>query len=133
MMKVIEGFPPNIAAIEERFGKIVRNEGTVFAFAPNVYVVGRGRLHPAIRAHERVHFKQQGKDPEGWWKRYLSDDQFRYDQELAAHRAEWHHVRANVRDRNDRATTLRQIGGRLSSPLYGSMVDLDEAVRVIKR
>ena len=77
--------------------------------------------------HERVHSKQQGADPLAWWDRYIADVEFRFAQELEAHRAEW---RAWLRlpPQSSRAPRLHGvIGMRLAGPLYGKMVRFAEA------
>ena len=45
-------------------------------------------ITPDREVHEKVHAKQQGKDPEGWWNRYLTDKKFRLEEELAAYGAQ---------------------------------------------
>lgn len=111
--------------IEERFGPV--STGTIFTYAPSVYVPSGRPLSGSLIAHERVHIEQQGDDPAAWWARYLSDDEFRLEQEVEAHRAEWAFCR-----RNNQRGAKSMIAKRLASPLYGSMITLQEALRVIE-
>ena len=62
-------------------------EGTIFTYAPAVYVPSGRPLSGPLIAHERVHICQHGDDPVAWWARYLSDADFRLKQEVKAHRA----------------------------------------------
>ena len=82
----MHGFPPNVNQIEERFSV---GTGTIFTYAPSVYVPSGRPLTGSLIAHERVHIGQQGDDPAAWWDRYLDDVEFRLEQEVEAHRAEW--------------------------------------------
>lgn len=128
-LNVIHADPPNREAIEARFG--VLPGSVIFTYGPNVYVPSGEPLTKALEAHEGVHVLQQGGDPEGWWNVYLSDDDFRLDQELAAHRAEWRVLSGSITDRNARVEGLRSVARRLASPMYGGLVTVSEAMRLI--
>ena len=121
--------PPNIKAIEKRFGFM--RASTIFTYAPYVYVPSGVKLTKSLEAHERVHLKQQGKKPQWWWERYLVDDDFRLAQEVEAHRAEWRVLAVGVRDRNQISRRLGLLAERLSSPLYGGLVTMGAARRLI--
>lgn len=107
------------------FGEIVKvipraaDPGVVFAYHPAVYVPSGRALPPQLVAHERVHLEQQAGDPAGWWKRYLEDPEFRFEQEMQAHQAEYRAYCELHADRNERAVYLSMISRRLASPLYG--------------
>lgn len=122
--EVRHDWPPNIAKLRARFVAI--SESTIFTYAPVVYVPGGFRLPVTIAAHERVHLRQQGDDPATWWERYVNDVEFRFQQELEAHRAEWRAAR-----RGGRRDERYAIASRLASPLYGSMITVPEALKAI--
>lgn len=130
MTKIREAWPPNIAAIRRTFPHLSGRE--IFAWAGTIYNPGGGTLPPEIIAHEEVHFEQQGDDPQGWWKCYLSDVEFRLSQEVDAHRAEWQAYRRRVKNRDKRARFLARLSGRLSGPLYGNLINRKEAKRLIR-
>ena len=117
-------YPPNIAEIRKVFPV---SEGTIFSYAPHVYVPSGEPLSKPLEAHEAVHQRQQGDDPAAWWARYLTSPTFRFDQELEAHRAEMRAARGSGRNR-----ARRSIARRLSSKLYGSMVTYQKALRLVR-
>ena len=67
---------------------------------------------------------------EHWWLRYVESPEFRLAEKLPAHQAEfaWHR-RHEGRHAQDRA--LAKIAGRLSGPLYGSVMSLEDARAMI--
>lgn len=123
-MKPIRAYPPNwtrIAAVFPVKGK----QGIIYAYGDRLYNPSGVALTPWIIAHELVHGTRQGKDAAVWWDRYLTDKDFRLEEELLAHIAEYkeylkHHDDAKY-------NYLDTIARRLSSPLYGSMLTLGQA------
>lgn len=132
-MKVVHANPPNIDAIDAVFH--VRGlAGVVFTFGDTIYVPGGEALSPMLLSHEGVHYSRQTNDPEkiaAWWHRYLVDAEFRYNEELPAHRAEYRQFCALETDRNARIKYLTTIAHRLAGPLYGGVVKPGEARRRI--
>lgn len=123
-------WPPNIEEIRAVLPVTSRN---IFAYDHVIYNPGGGKLGPELLAHEAVHFEQQ--DEIGvvqWWKKFLEDEAFRLDQEIPAHRAEYFEYCKGHRDRNERANMLRQLGRRLSAPMYGSIITVNEAMKAIR-
>jgi hypothetical protein len=130
-VNIVSGTPPNFEAIVAVFPAAER-KGVVFAYGDTVYVNGDATLPAQLVVHESVHLEQQRAmgGPEIWWSRYLVDARFRYQEELVAHRAEY---RTLKRISNGLAKKhLRFIAERLSSPLYGSVVTLQQARKAIK-
>jgi hypothetical protein len=128
-MKIVKEFPPIYDKIKEKFTLSGRE---IFAWGDIIYNPGGGELGPELVAHEEVHKKQQGDDIEGWWEKYLADDNFRFKQELEAHQMEYKEFCKLNKDRNIRHRYLVYLGGRLSSPVYGSMVSQMEAIKSIR-
>lgn len=128
-MKIIHAWPPNIEEIAAALPQAKTTRGVYFAYAPNIYIPHGGDLAPSLRAHEAEHIKRQGGDPAGWWKRYLTDTTFRFDEELAAHQAEYRHF--DGRPRNERRFYLRQISQRLAGRLYGGLCTVHRAKQLI--
>lgn len=82
--------------------------------------------------HEEVHSKRQGKNLdviEEWWNRYLIDKQFRFNEELLAHKAEYQWFLSNMPKFSKQA--LKKISKRLSSPLYGKMANQKQAEKLL--
>lgn len=90
-------------------------------------------IPPELLAHEAAHGAQQGLEEaeiERWWDKYLSDLKFRLEEEVLGHRAEWfNYVRR--RPGKDCSQVLNRIAERLASPLYGSMLSVARARRII--
>lgn len=123
-------YPPNIDLIAEKFPLKGRE---IFAWDGVIYNPSGSKLPPELIEHEKVHFRQQGGNPEVWWSRYLSDDdQWRYEQELEAHIVEYKVYCHHNRDRNKRVKYLQMIARRLASPMYGSVVKFGEAMKEIR-
>jgi hypothetical protein len=116
-IKIKRGLPPNYKLLAKHF-PMKGNE--IFTYGNKIYT--QSRLSSALLAHEKVHVRQQLKmGVEIWWKKYIEDREFRFQQELEAHRAEF---RAGGK--------LVVIAERLASPLYGSLVSVDVAIGLIK-
>jgi hypothetical protein len=124
---IIVDRPPNFELIQAAFPKSV-NPGVMFAYDGNIYNPSGQTIPPALIAHEEVHLRRQremGPDadsttrwsgPEFWWQRYLEDSEFRYNEELLAHVAEFKMQR--TRDRNFVARLMVHTALRLVAPLY---------------
>lgn len=127
-MIIIKGFPPNIDEIRSRF----KLKGTeIFCWGNKIYVPSGSNLPPELIAHENVHRQQQGDDIEGWWDKYLNDAEFRFDQELAAHRVEYKTYCYSGVTRGQRRMYLRVVSHRLASAMYGNVCAIKEAKQKI--
>jgi hypothetical protein len=130
--------PPMFEEIAAAF-PMAHTEGVMFAWGGTLYVSSNDPVSPALQAHEAVHSVRQLKyGVEKWWKRYIADPAFRLAEEIPAHRAEyqWWVSAPEGRDRKAGFRSkadymLFQIAQRLSSPLYGRMVSIFEAKRLI--
>lgn len=125
-MKIIATFPPNYAEINRAFN--IRGKPVIFAYGDTVYNPSRVKIPPQLVAHEAVHLDRQGSDPKTWWDRYISDPQFRLEEEIPAHQAEYINL-------VERGISVMQacdwIATRLASPLYGGLIDFDKARTII--
>lgn len=131
MLQVVTGYPPNFEAIATLF-PLARRPGTIFTYGQCIYTGEGCTVSPALKAHESVHAQRQADiGVEKWWERYLSEDAFRLEEELLAHRAEYRALKSWTRDRNQVAGALHQIALRLSSGLYGQMLTYQQARRFI--
>lgn len=130
-MKVAnDKWPPNLAEIVAVLPQAARTRGVLFCFGDTIYNPHSVPIHESIMGHEQVHSVRQGTDPVGWWRRYLSDPQFRFEEELLAHQVEylyWH----NTGNRLVRRRNLSLIADRLSGALYGKVVSKAEAKKLI--
>lgn len=133
-MEIIEGRPPNYEDIRRVF-PMAERKGTIFAFQGAIYTLDPSGITIPLEKHESVHIARQGLELDGcieWWEKYLKDPQFRYDEELLAHRAEYMAARETLVNRQQKRQALKYIAKRLSSPLYGKMVTQKQAEKEIK-
>lgn len=122
LYEVVNGRPPNYDEILAVFPG-ASEPGVMFAFGGKIYAPNV-KVSIELHAHEGVHLERQGKDAAGWWKRYLADRYFRFDEEARAHRAEYQRYCARHLDGIKRAQALRLITRKLAAPLYQWGVDL---------
>jgi hypothetical protein len=132
-MRVVDGRPPNFESIVAVFPG-AKHPGVIFTFGGTIYAPGFKDLPVVLRAHEGVHFSRQtatGMTPDRWWDRYLVDVEYRLDEELKAHRAEYRSYCDLTKSREDRIRYLHTVGAKLAAPLYGAIITAAEARRRI--
>lgn len=145
-MKIVVALPPNIDELDHVFGvrKMLETRAVWFCWGDTIYNPRDTVIPPETIAHERIHSAQQRMEAAGqagierWWGKYIGDPAFRLAQEVHAHAAEFEYVaRRSINDRapkgfrSAREWHLAQIALRLASPLYGGLVTLSEAKRLI--
>lgn len=132
-MRVIRDRPPLFDEIDARFN--VRGKPILFAWGDRLYIPsGSLDVAPHLMAHEEVHGARQGTAEPGiilWWKSYLNDREFRLDEEILAHRAEYQSLISHSGGRQQRRRHLAITAARLAAPLYGRMISVSEAKKVI--
>lgn len=124
------GPPPNFEAIAKRFP--IRGRKLIFAYAPYIYCNNGAYCGPVKIAHESIHLARQGSDPAGWWDRYLSDDAFRYEEEVLAHVAEFLFLCEKEPSRGAKRRNLVVVASNLASPIYGGMITVAGAKDLLK-
>lgn len=140
-MRIVSAWPPNIEAIRAAF-PIEGSDDVIFSYGELVYSPNSQTIHPALQAHERVHCTRQLSrlgGVEEWWRDYIADPAFRLAEEIPAHRAEyiWWAARPGADRpidgfRSARLYHLNKIAVRLSSPLYGRLINLSAAKKAIE-
>lgn len=130
-MKIIQSRPPNFDKIVKVFYGAER-PGVIFAYAPNIYSPRDVNAPPDLVAHEMIHIERQEKiGVDVWWDRYLADPEFRFNEELLAHRAELAHLLKHSANRNTRRMALKHVAKKLSASLYGRMVTREQAIQLL--
>jgi hypothetical protein len=120
-MRIIKAYPPIFSKIKRTFPYITGRQGILYAWGDILYNPSGIEVTTPILAHEEVHgSSQKHYGLTEWWEDYLTKWQFRYTEELLAHRAEWE---AYGKDKEK----LGMIAARLSSALYGSMTTFTQA------
>lgn len=129
-MIIVNGFPPNIEKIRAAF-PVRRN--TVYTYGDSIYAPGYDSLSKDLIEHERVHCAQQGSDIEGWWDRYIADRDFRLSQEVEAYRKQYQAFKSSCGGSKTKCfQLLKYIATDLSGPMYGNLVGIFEAMRLIQ-
>jgi hypothetical protein len=117
-LKIVRDYPPNILAIDAHFHTM--GKPILYAYGDAIYNPQGIHVDDSLLAHEAVHMMHQAKDgPEPWWQKYIEDQEYRYAEELAAHKVEFAVVASQIADRNARAKLLMAIAAKLVAPLYG--------------
>lgn len=110
-------------------------EGTVaVSFGKHVYA--NQDFEDCYKAHESIHLLQQKNSyivATFWWIRYLFSKTFRFNQELEAFSMQYRYIVNTQKYWNSKRMWLHRLGSQLASPLYGSMVDIDSAKRIIEQ
>lgn len=131
-MQIKRELPPNY---EEIVKTLTPSDRAVFTWGDTVFapqLAPGSELPPDLMVHEEVHEKQQGNDPEDWWRKYLDDPDFRLEQELQAYGVQYAWVNALDVKRDGKDKFLDMIAGDLSSPMYGLHLTHAEAVSKIR-
>lgn len=85
-----------------------------------------------LEVHEAVHSRQQGSDPDQWWRWYANDPKFRYSQELEAYRRQYQYIKS-TQGRNKAFEAVKHFANDMSSPMYGNMCNAYTALQDILR
>lgn len=134
-VKTSQQKPPQwiLDAVKEKWG-VVWESNVIFTYN-GVISTSSGEMTEDLIAHENTHIEQQAR-LEGWgdewWKRYLADDQFRFEQELEAYQNQYKWLVRNIKDRNEVFRFLTHYAKSLSGAMYGNMCDFHTAWRKIK-
>jgi hypothetical protein len=128
-MVIVTDFPPNIAKITAVFPRLP--ETVCFTYGDKIYFPNGTELAGDLMAHEEVHKKQQGNNPEAWWDRYLIDKAFRQEQEVEAYAVQYLFVKAR-RPLNMAKRYLDMFAHTLST-MYKLDLDKTLAHRLIRK
>jgi hypothetical protein len=116
-VKIVKDYPPNILEIDAHFHTM--GQAILYTYGDTVYNPLGVHVPNYLAAHEFMHVMRQAGKPEEWWKKYIEDEEYRYTEELAAHRTELSVLLAETQDRNTRAKLVMRTAARLVAPLYG--------------
>lgn len=122
-MKIVIAYPPMIEEIDKAFK--VKGKPVIYCWGETIYNPMGVHIDNKLKAHEGVHFARQSNETakiEAWWSKYISDPEFRLNEEIPAHRAEYKEFCNHNKDRNARSHFLRHVATKLASPIYGSVI-----------
>jgi hypothetical protein len=112
----------------------IEGKSVLFAWGEQIYNPEGIVIPKELIAHELIHGERQGSDEANimaWWEKYLVDPQFRFNEELPAHRAEY--LALVKRHSNKRHMYLQYVAEKLAAPLYGNLVSIVQAKEAIER
>lgn len=127
-MKIIHWFPPNY---EEIKSALPIKKGNIYAYGNFIYNPSGGEIPEDIIVHEGVHQRQQGKEPDVWWKRYLTDHDFRRDEEVEAYRVQYSFIKKHYPSKAHKEA-LNELAENLST-LYNLNITKSEAETLIRK
>lgn len=132
-MRILKQKPPKY--IWKGVHKIFNLKGIepAFAYGDAIYNPYGNFLDPSMIAHEEVHSKQQGNDPDKWWKKYLRDPKFRLEQEIPAYQRQYEVLNELIKDKNIVNQQLIRLAEDLSGNMYGNVMTANEAIKIIKK
>ncbi len=130
-MRELFFYPPNYKELNEKFK--IRGKPVIFAWGNILYNPSKVKLTPELLAHEAAHGERQlAVIPDTWWRKYCDSSTFRLEEELIGHKAEYAKARENMQG-GQLDAYLKLIAMRLSSPLYGKMIDMNQALKLITK
>ena len=116
---IIIDFPPLYDEIAMAFS-LRLDQDIIFSWGDRLYVPWRKAtmsredsiVAPELIAHEAVHGERQGSGQEilNWWRRYIEDREFRLQEEIPAHRAEYQYILEHG-NRQQRRSALSHLHG----------------------
>lgn len=133
-MKIINARPPNFDLIARTF-PMAFGRHVIFAYHDAIYAPFVRDIPAALIAHELVHLKRQGGSEVStvlWWERYCADPVFRFEEEVLSHKAEYEFMIGEQSNRKMRQSALKLVAKKLSSPLYGRMINETQARQLLK-
>lgn len=133
---ILKEKPPIFDAIRAN-GMNFNPATTIFTYGDAIYNPANVPLPPDLIVHEQVHMRQQREyngGSDGWWARYLQDPLWRIMQEAEAYGAQYAwYVYNRKRSRDTQLRFLANIANSLASPMYGSQITPEEAVKLIRK
>tara|TARA_Y100000310_G_scaffold328739_1_gene397351 strand:- start:4341 stop:4739 length:399 start_codon:yes stop_codon:yes gene_type:complete len=132
-MKIKIAYPPNIDQIDRKFH--VKGRAVIFAYGFTIYNPMDVAIESKLIEHEEVHGARQRNsgDVAEWWDLYIRSSRFRLVEEIVAHQAEYHYMLAQAANRYERRSALNITAKRLAAPLYGRLITVKEAKKVLKK
>lgn len=128
-MKISTQYPPNYKEIVAAFPVVERQRIAIFGYGDTLFNPFEITLSQDLIIHESEHARQQAHNAtvaKLWWTRYISDSQFRLEQEIEAYGAQLEFLGKDA-NRANRKKYLRIVGDMLGGPVYGNMIKPKEA------
>ena len=122
---------PLLKEVIKKFGITEKRlNDIIFTYGDTFY--SRLPLSYGLVAHEITHtFRQLEIGKKEWWKKYISDDQFRLDEEIKAYRQQLKAYKRN--DIGLYKFMIPKIAEELSSNLYGNITTKAKAIKALDK
>ena len=128
-LKIVQEQPPFVSEL----GKVFRlPESAVMTVGNILYNPSGNLIDNALMRHEEAHSIRQGNKPDEWWQRYLSDDKFRFGEELLAYKIQYQEAQKHIKDRNALFRYALRLAGDFSGPMYKLPISRSEALKLIR-
>lgn len=130
-LEVVVDYPPNIDKIDAAF-HVKGQQGVIYTYGGKIYSPSGSDLSYDLHEHERVHVQQHSRHggSDAWWERYLTDVEFRLDQEVEAYRVQLAYINEHY-NRKQRREMLDFVAHTLASPMYGNMLSKKQAIKLL--
>lgn len=127
-MKISKELPPNYQQIVQALGDVSQYK-PIFCYGNIIYNPFKREITADIEHHESIHSRQQSQftDPDMWYARYLTDSQFRLEQELEAYGEQYVFGITRVKNNKLRDAFLDDLCFSLSGESYGNLISFGEA------
>jgi hypothetical protein len=137
-MRIVNQPPPIFDEIVAAFPHAAL-PGVMFCWREIIYIPQQtGPIPAQLIAHEQAHCdRQAGFHITDWWRRYISDQQFRLDEEMPAHVVElreWIKIETPkwVGKRALKRHLTGRVARRLADKLYGPMITYENARTILE-
>lgn len=130
-MKIETTYPPHYEAIKAAFPAVAESHSVVFTHGDTLHNPHETDIRPDLMFHESVHARQQRNKPDEWWKRYMSDPEFRLAQEVEAYSEQYRFLRSMLPSKKLKIA-LTHLALDLAGAGYGSLVDYQKAESLIR-
>jgi hypothetical protein len=133
-MKISNKFPPNYQEIVNALGDVSKYN-PVFCYGDTIFNPFERKMTPDVEHHETIHSRQQEKftNPDMWYMLYLSDPQFRLEQEIEAYGEQYSFGCNYVKNNKLRKVFLEALARELSGEAYGNLIPYAIAESKIRR
>jgi len=111
-MKIIKDKPPNYELIKLTLSP---PEHAIYCYGNKIYNPSGKELTPDLEYHESIHSKQQGNNPDLWYNKYLTDKDFRLEQELEAYGEQYLFIKEHISNNKLRKWSLEKMAEALSN------------------
>lgn len=129
-MRIENTPPPNRNAIEAV--GLYRNDN-IYAYGNTIYNPSGAEIPTDIVFHETIHANRQKGNPELWWHKYLTDKEFRKEEELYAYYSQYQFLkRSRILREKELRLALEEFAQNLSI-MYNLDISIPQAITALRK